>query len=774
MSLQADNPQGFNSTEEEDIFEAWNELDNADEHASLRQFQQLESLDRVVKQQYQNKTGRRLSAGKPASMDLPAGDDYDGPRLGDTVTVDFMIDLIEYFKAGGVLHVVYAKMIMERAKAILANRDTVQVLTIPDNGQLVCVGDTHGQLEDVFTIMHMNGLPSDTTHYIFNGDFVDRGESGVEVMLTLLGFMCCNPDSIALNRGNHEASSMNMTYNFHQEVRNKYNDAIYDLFQDIFCLLPLCSLVQKRVLVLHGGLFKQTGIKLAHLQKIRRNCQPPVGRASTLEESLMEDILWSDPMPSNGIKPNTGRGAGAYFGPDATAAFLAENGLDMIIRSHECKDEGYEVAHNGKLLTIFSASNYCGDTGNRGAFVVFTPDMKAKVRQFTASDIAAIPPPKERVSIMQKRVVDKLIPRICDSRLDLLWFWTNTDKDEDGIITMDEWVSGMRTVLQLEIKWPVILPRLVEFEPDGKSINYVRFLERYRIDMVGRASNWVDGVIQRVHERLFEKCQTAKEMFEVFDANQDGFISFFECMDTLKKLELGLTDHQIYEFMRDVDTDMDNRISLVEFTNRFQVVYASRNTSTDAWARETVQNIGKRIFSAGASKEEVFRRFDTNNDGMLSYAEWNTAITALGYKLTAAEQARLLKFLDSDESNGIDYGEFERAFSVVDTKNGARWQQHVIQQVHNFLYQNRHQLRRVFNMFDTRNTGSINASEFKMGLNSLNLLSNNQLSDLEVDALMDALDTDKDGMISYSEFLQGFKVVDLVQSAEDQPRTPKY
>jgi serine/threonine-protein phosphatase 5 len=49
--------------------------------------------------------------------------------------------------------------------------------------------------------MLLLGFPNENKMYIFNGDFVDRGAFGVEVMLILLALHAAMPKRVFLNRG---------------------------------------------------------------------------------------------------------------------------------------------------------------------------------------------------------------------------------------------------------------------------------------------------------------------------------------------------------------------------------------------------------------------------------------------------------------------------------------------------------------------------------------------------------------------------------------------
>ena len=303
---------------------------------------------------------------------------YDGMKLGNEMTPEFVEDMITRFKNGKQIHKKYAFQIIRAVKDIIYDEPTMVETGVDEGKKLTVCGDTHGQFFDLLEIFRLNGFPSASHVYLFNGDFVDRGSWSTEVALLLYAYKWLYPTAFFLNRGNHETDDMNRVYGFEGECKAKYNERTFKLFSESFSALPLATLIGSKYLVLHGGLFSDDNISLDDIRKLNRHGQRQPGQAG-----LMMEMLWTDPQTKPGRGPSK-RGVGLQFGPDVTKRFCENNGLDAVIRSHEVRMDGYEVEHDGRCITVFSAPKYCDSTENKGAYINIGPELKLDFHQFDA------------------------------------------------------------------------------------------------------------------------------------------------------------------------------------------------------------------------------------------------------------------------------------------------------------------------------------------------------------------------------------------------------
>jgi len=367
---------------------------------ALRDFSQLcklapndkdarEKLKSCKKQVEQEKFMRAICCEKtkPISQTLDIGNmavdsTYEGPVYkSGAITAEFCKELMEWQRKEKTLAKKYAYAIVMDMITQLKGGSTLVDIDVPESGEFTVCGDVHGQYYDLLNIWEKNGNPAEDNPYLFNGDFVDRGSFSIEVILILFAWKLLYPRHMNLARGNHETRNMNKLYGFEGEVTKKYDEDLYQLFCEAFCLLPLCHVISKKVFVVHGGLFSTDNVTLDSIRKVNRVCEPP-------DEGLMTEMLWSDPQPGKGRTPSK-RGVGVAFGKDVTENFLKTNDLKLVIRSHEMKEEGYELEHGGQLITVFSAPNYCDQMGNKGAFIRL--DGKTLTPKFTS--FAAVPHP---------------------------------------------------------------------------------------------------------------------------------------------------------------------------------------------------------------------------------------------------------------------------------------------------------------------------------------------------------------------------------------------
>ena len=127
-------------------------------------------------------------------------------------------------------------------------------LKVKPGHSLNVVGDIHGQFYDLLRTFDYCGFPSEDKNYLFIGDYVDRGKQSIEVISLLLAFKVKYPDTFNLLRGNHECQAINRTYGFYDECKRRYSISLWREFGYCFNFMPVCALIEQRILCMHGGL----------------------------------------------------------------------------------------------------------------------------------------------------------------------------------------------------------------------------------------------------------------------------------------------------------------------------------------------------------------------------------------------------------------------------------------------------------------------------------------------------------------------------------------
>lgn len=353
----------------------------------------------------------------PAPLHVPAG---------SGLNLDFCRQLAEVLEVASrestarlraVLPAPACRQLLQRAEAVLRAEPTLMHVRPPAGAEVVVVGDLHGQFHDLLAILSRMGYPSPSNCFVFNGDFVDRGAWGLEIVLLLAALKVAAPACVALVRGNHESLYCSWVYGFREEVLAKYGDgkkdgeAVFAACRNLFSHLPLAAVVAGAALVLHGGLPRAPPKRVTRRSSASAAAGPSEPRVGSLadiaacskggedpdpqcqDQRVAADVLWSDPASQPGVQQGARAGdVGIRFGPDVTEAFLRDSGLRLILRGHEGPDarvlrpdmkgmmEGFSLDHDtptGKLYTVFSAPQYpqfgALQHRNMGAVAVLTP-----------------------------------------------------------------------------------------------------------------------------------------------------------------------------------------------------------------------------------------------------------------------------------------------------------------------------------------------------------------------------------------------------------------
>jgi serine/threonine-protein phosphatase with EF-hands len=402
-------------------------------------------------------------------------------------------------------------------------------------------------------------------------------------LLTIFYSFILYPDRVFLNRGNHEDFAQNSLLIYKPCLKvatlqyfKKYGTLVYNKLDELFRYLPLATIVNnkcqnQRLFVVHGGVSDK--IDLQELSRINRRlfnsvCKPDALSKDSLEyknRKALIDMLWSDPKENlKDTQPNTYRNIGKFFGNKITKAFLEKYNFTLLVRSHECKQNGFELLHNNNIATIFSASNYTNQ--NKGSVLKLSTieknfdlltyfNMNGQEKSDNANSDALI----EAIRNL-RRLLYKNKDRI-------LADCAQVDKKKTGTIKIDKLFEILSQHVP-NIPYAEIKDRLCECDDKTATAKYHTLF-----DSIKASSKY------SMPNSIMDNFETLEVLFNLIDTDGNKFISKEEftkaCNTMFQSMGTKFNEKEINEFVELMDNNKDGQISLEEFSHAFSVACLS-------------------------------------------------------------------------------------------------------------------------------------------------------------------------------------------------------
>ncbi|XP_058578237.1 serine/threonine-protein phosphatase with EF-hands 2 isoform X3 [Neofelis nebulosa] len=581
-------------------------------------------LDRMFTEDRFPQDSEMEKFGDYESIEVP--DNYTGPRLSFPLLPDHATALVEAFRLKQQLHARYVLNLLHETRKHLIQLPNINRVSTCYSEEITVCGDLHGQLDDLIFIFHKNGLPSPERAYVFNGDFVDRGKDSVEILMVLFAFMLVYPKEFHLNRGNHEDHLVNLRYGFTKEVMHKYKThgkKILKILKDVFCWLPLATLVDEKVLILHGGVSDMTDLELlAKLDRhkivstMRHKTRKENGKQVKKEEANQKSSAgrptpWFLPqsrsLPASPLRLGSlqahraGRSSSIPCGAPRDVKELARQvrrSVDLELdrcwqqagfpvswgkeEASPCEPEADSGAEEPleptqeewrQVLTIFSASNYYEVGSNRGAYVKLGPALTPYIVQYQANKVTHTLTMRQRISRVEESALRALREKLFAHSSDLLGEFKKHDADKTGLITFSDWAEAVESVLHLGLPWRMLRPQLVNSSTDN-TLEYKSWLEDLAKEQLNR-----ENIQSSLLETLYRNRSNLETIFRIIDSDHSGFISLDEFRHTWKlfssHMNINITDDCICDLARSIDFNKDGHIDINEFLEAFRLVEQS-------------------------------------------------------------------------------------------------------------------------------------------------------------------------------------------------------
>eukprot|EP00638_Chattonella_subsalsa_P000152 CAMPEP_0117736784 /NCGR_PEP_ID=MMETSP0947-20121206/2141_1 /TAXON_ID=44440 /ORGANISM="Chattonella subsalsa, Strain CCMP2191" /LENGTH=1011 /DNA_ID=CAMNT_0005552151 /DNA_START=179 /DNA_END=3214 /DNA_ORIENTATION=+ len=263
-------------------------------------------------------------------------------------------------------------------------------------------------------------------------------------------------------------------------------------------------------------------------------------------------------------------------------------------------------------------------------------------------------------------------------------------------------------------------------------------------------------------------------VFNRFDRSGKGYLTKLEFFDAMDELGFNLSVQELRTIADHLDEDGDGQIDYIEFENfasqglsgcvspkKHVGQRLERLSSLESKVREEIESMS-RTSTGVPDFYSIFCELDSNGNGEITKRQFMEMLDDLDVNLSTNDARDLANRLDTDDDGTISYEEFMHFAGKGKKSRTPKRRVRASPRVEMIERKVQDEVRRlaqttdgvpdfytVFNDIDRDGAGELNKREFRRALNIMGI---KNLDDEDVDCLVDRLDIDGDGTISYKEF----------------------
>jgi Ca2+-binding EF-hand superfamily protein len=189
---------------------------------------------------------------------------------------------------------------------------------------------------------------------------------------------------------------------------------------------------------------------------------------------------------------------------------------------------------------------------------------------------------------------------------------------------------------------------------------------RSRLENIDPAYRQMNQVYYKMVQQLKQRKISIISAFEQFDLNGDGNLDRTEFYKALDMMGLGsLTNHEFEIVLGGLDMDNNGKVSYKEFNRKLQACGYRRMSKQE----ELIMHIINKLRKLQMSKAELFDLINKDGEGLITRKDFKDIITTLEMSHVSKEDIdSFCDYFYQDQKGGIDLKSFLNIFDRYERK----------------------------------------------------------------------------------------------------------